>query len=82
MSRYAAIVTRKPFALKRTVPVGRVPCWAASSKDGRYCFVSAAGEDRVSVISYRTARQVARIKVGDLPQRMRIGVVRRGYLAP
>ena len=80
MSGYAAIVSRKPFKLKRTIPVGHVPYWSVSSADGRYCFVSVAGDDRVSVISYRTARQVARIKVGDHPQRMRPGVIRRAYL--
>lgn len=80
MSRYAAIVTRKPFKLQRATPVGHVPYWSASSKDGRYCFVSVAGEDRVSVISYTTAREVARIKVGDHPQRMRTGVIRSAWL--
>ena len=80
MSGYAAIVSRKPFKLKSTITVGHVPYWAVSSADGRYCFVSVAGDDRVSVISYRTARQVARIKVGDHPQRMRPGVIRRAYL--
>ena len=71
----------RPFKLKRTVRVGRVPYWSHSSEDGRYCFVSVAGEDRVSVISYRTAREVARIKVGDHPQRMRTGKIRRAYVA-
>jgi DNA-binding beta-propeller fold protein YncE len=80
MSRYAAIVTRAPLRLQRTIPVGRDPYWSASSADGRYCFVSVAGEDRISVISYRTAREVARIKVGDHPQRMRTGVIRSAYL--
>jgi DNA-binding beta-propeller fold protein YncE len=80
MSGYAAIVTRKPFKLQRTIPVGRVPYWSQSSADGRYCFVSVAGEDRVSVISFKSAREVARIKVGDHPQRMRTGVIRRAYL--
>jgi DNA-binding beta-propeller fold protein YncE len=80
MSNYAAIVTRKPFRLQRTVKVGRVPYWSHTSEDGRYCFVSVAGEDRVSVISFRTAREVKRIKVGDHPQRMRTGVIRRGFV--
>jgi DNA-binding beta-propeller fold protein YncE len=80
MSGYAAIVTRKPFELKRTIPVGRVPYWSQSSRDGKYCFVSVAGDDRVSVISYSTAREVKRIKVGDHPQRMRTGTIRRTYL--
>lgn len=80
MSRYAAIVTRRPFRLQRTIPVGRVPYWSVSSADGRCCFVSVAGEDRVSVIRYDTAREVARIRVGDHPQRMRPGVIRSAYV--
>ena len=62
------------------MPVGRTPYWSASSENGRYCFVSVAGDDRVSVISFKTAREVARIKVGDHPQRMRTGSVRRSAL--
>jgi hypothetical protein len=81
MSGYAAIVTRTPLKLQRTIPVGRVPYWSASSADGRYCFVSVAGDDRVSVISFDTAREITRIKTGDHPQRMRLGVIRRSYLA-
>ena len=80
MSDYAAIVTRKTLEPQRTVPVGRTPYWSASSADGRYCFVSVAGDDRVSVISFKTAREVARIKVGDHPQRMRTGRVRKAAL--
>jgi hypothetical protein len=80
MSRYAAIVTRKPLKLKRTIPVGRDPYWSHSSENSKYCFVSVAGEDRVSVISFKTAREVESIKVGDHPQRMRTGVIRRAYV--
>ena len=39
-----------------------------------------SGADRVSVISWRNAREVARIPVGDHPQRMRAGTVRRALL--
>jgi YVTN family beta-propeller protein len=80
MSDYAAIVARSSFAY-RLIQVGRKPYWATNSGDGRYCFVSVSGDDRVSVISYRTAREVARIPVGDHPQRMRMGKIRRSYLA-
>jgi DNA-binding beta-propeller fold protein YncE len=80
MSGYAAIVTRKPFELQRRVAVGDVPYWAAPSEDGRYCFVSVAGNDRVAVISFKTGREVARIRVGNHPQRMRTGVVRSAFV--
>jgi DNA-binding beta-propeller fold protein YncE len=80
MSKYAAIVTRRPFKLQRTVRVGDVPYWSHSSEDGKYCFVSVAGEDRVSVIAWKTAREVARIRVGDHPQRMRAGTAKAALL--
>jgi DNA-binding beta-propeller fold protein YncE len=80
MSKYAAIVTRKPFKLQRTINVGDVPYWSQSSEDGKYCFVSVAGEDRVAVISWKTAREVASIRVGDHPQRMRVGSVKAAVL--
>ena len=53
---------------------------SSNSGDGRYCFVSVSGNDAVSVINYKTAKEVARISVGDHPQRMRMGKIRRSYL--
>jgi YVTN family beta-propeller protein len=79
VSDYAAIVSRRTFAY-RIIPVGHKPYWATNSADGRYCYVSVSGDDAVSVISYRTARQVARIPVGDHPQRMRTGVIRKRFV--
>jgi DNA-binding beta-propeller fold protein YncE len=81
MSGYGAIVTRKPFELMRRVDVGDVPYWSAPSEDGRYCFVSVAGDDKVAVISFRTGRLVEKIRVGNHPQRMRTGVIRSAYLS-
>ena len=72
MSDYAAIVSRTTFS-HRIVPVGEKPYWTTNSGDGRYCFVSVSGEDVVSAISYETEEEVARIPVGDHPQRMRMG---------
>jgi DNA-binding beta-propeller fold protein YncE len=80
MSDYAAVVSRRTLRPIRIIPVGRVPYWSTTSEDGRYCFVSVAGEDRVSVISWKRAREVARIRVGDHPQRMRAGRVQAGLL--
>jgi DNA-binding beta-propeller fold protein YncE len=79
MSDYAAIVSRATFAY-RIIPVGPKPYWSTNSGDGRYCFVSVSGDDAVSVISYRREKEVARIKVGDHPQRMRMGTVRAGLV--
>jgi DNA-binding beta-propeller fold protein YncE len=79
MDDYAAIVDRKTFAA-RVLPLGTKPYWATNSADGRYCFVSFSGDDRVSVISYAREAQVASIAVGDHPQRMRMGVIRRSFL--
>jgi RTX calcium-binding nonapeptide repeat (4 copies)/Dolichyl-phosphate-mannose-protein mannosyltransferase len=75
MSDYAAIVNRSTFAF-RIVRVGEKPYWSTNSGDGKLCFVSVSGNDRVVAISYKSGREVARITVGDHPQRMRIGVIR------
>ena len=80
MSDYAAIVSRRTLRPQHIVRVGETPYWSTSSEDGRYCFVSVSGDDRVAVISFRTGRQVARIRVGDHPQRMRTGAVRASLL--
>jgi DNA-binding beta-propeller fold protein YncE len=72
MSNYAAIVARDNFA-HRTIHVGDKPYWTTNNADGSLCFVSVSGEDRVAVISYETAKQVTSIRVGDHPQRMRMG---------
>ena len=79
MSNYAAIVRRKSFKHK-ILDVGEKPYWATNSGDGRFCFMSVSGEDRVAVISYRREREVRSIEVGDHPQRMRMGRIREDYL--
>jgi YVTN family beta-propeller protein len=81
MSDYAAIVRRDSFATT-ILDSGEKPYWATNSADGRHCFVSASGDDKVTVISYADERVVATIPVGDHPQRMRTGVVRAEYLPP
>jgi DNA-binding beta-propeller fold protein YncE len=75
MSDYAAIVQRDSFA-SRIVANGEKPYWATNSADGRYCFVSFSGDDKVTVLEYASERAVADIPVGDHPQRMRMGLVR------
>ncbi len=81
MSDYAALVPRETLEAA-IVARGRKPYWSTNSADGRYCFVSFSGDDRVSVISYAERKEVASIRVGDHPQRMRMGVMRSEYLPP
>jgi DNA-binding beta-propeller fold protein YncE len=79
MSDYAAIVRRDTFAYTIAAH-GTKPYWATNSRGGAYCFVSFSGDDAVAAISYRKAKEIRRIQVGDHPQRMRMGKVRAGLL--
>jgi len=79
VSDYAAIVSRDSFKVLGTIN-GAKPYWSTNSGDGRYCFVSFSGDDAIAAISYADAREVARISVGDHPQRMRMGKLEGGYL--
>jgi DNA-binding beta-propeller fold protein YncE len=79
MSDYAAIVHRDDFSYK-IASEGEKPYWSTNSGDGRYCFVSYSGIDAIAAIDYETEAEVARVPVGDHPQRMRMGVVRVGSL--
>jgi hypothetical protein len=81
MSDYATIVSRRTLAHQGLVQAGKKPYWATPSRDGQYCFVSWSGTDSVSAISYETGREVARVRVGDHPQRMRLGYVRDTWVA-
>ena len=80
MSDYAAIVNRTTFSYN-LIHGGTKPYWSTNSADGRYCFVSWSGDDKISAISYKRGTEVAQIPVGDHPQRMRIGNVTRAWLA-
>ena len=80
MSDYAAMVSRKTFAYK-LLHLGEKPYWSTTSEDGRKCYVSWSGSDRISVISYDKEKEIARVAVGDHPQRIRTGNVRTDWLA-
>jgi DNA-binding beta-propeller fold protein YncE len=78
MSDYATVVDAKTF---RRGPLLKKqdgkPYWVTQSWDGRTCYISWSGTDEVSKISYRTGRIVQTVPVGDHPQRVRNGWVRR-----
>jgi hypothetical protein len=75
MSDYGAIVDRMTFA-PTILDVGIKPYWATNSADGEYCYISASGDDWLAVISYRSEKIIAKVPVGDHPQRVRDGVAR------
>ena len=79
MDNYAAIVDRSDFRYK-ILDVGEKPYWSTNNSDGTICFVSVSGNDRVSAISYGSRKEIARINVGDHPQRMRMGKIRADYV--
>ncbi len=76
MSDYGALVDRATF--KTTIVDDNItkPYWSTNSGDGRYCYISASGQDEVVVVSYATKKALTRFKVGYHPQRVRNGVVR------
>ncbi len=79
MSDYAAIVPRK--TMKPTIiDEGLKPYWSTTTSDGKKCLVSWSGSDRVSVISYRKRKIVGDFRVGDHPQRVRMGFVQRSFV--
>ena len=80
MSDYAAIASPHELFAPRIFEVGEKPYWATNGPGDQRCWVSVSGDDRVVVLDYATERELARIPVGDHPQRVRAGVVQRTYL--
>ena len=79
MSDYAAIVRRKSFTYK-IFNNGLKPYWSTTSANGKLCYVSWSGSDAISVFSYKKMKEIARIPVGDHPQRIRAGKVNKRAL--
>jgi YVTN family beta-propeller protein len=69
-SDFIAVYSHPGLELQGTVPVGGEPNWLIFSPDGRYCYVSNRKSNDVSVIDVATLKEVARIKVGNYPQRL------------
>ena len=77
MSDYAAVVDVRG---RRTGPLlkgGTKPYWVTPSHDGKHCLISWSGTDSVSKISYAKRRIVRTVRVGDHPQRVRNGFLRK-----
>ena len=80
MDDYAAIVDRQSFEAN-IVSRGTKPYWSTNGPDGEHCWVSYSGDDEVVVIDYASETEIARVPVGDHPQRVRVGVIDERILA-
>ena len=81
MDDYATVVDVRTFHHGRLLRGGTKPYWVTPSRDGRTCYISWSGSDKISEISYRTGRIVRSVQVGDHPQRIRNGVVARSLVS-
>lgn len=79
MDDYVALVDRKTFKYTLLEGLGKKPYWVTTDKSGDYCYISWSETDQMSVISYKDKKEVARIDVGDHPQRIREGFVPDGW---
>ena len=81
MSDYATVVNVKTSKPSPLIKGGLKPYWVTQSWDGKHCLISWSGSDKVSKISYKTAKIVQTQTVGDHPQRIRNGFLRKSYVA-
>ncbi|MBK8972487.1 MAG: serine/threonine protein kinase [Hahellaceae bacterium] len=81
MDDYVALVDRESFSYDILTGLGEKPYWVTSDKAGEHCYISWSATDQMSVISFSSGEEVARVDVGDHPQRIREGFV-PSYWAP
>ncbi|MDN4171991.1 serine/threonine protein kinase [Nocardioides sp. SOB77] len=81
MSDYATVVDAQTFATGKLLKGGLKPYWVTPSWDGKHCYISWSGSDKISKIAYATGRIVRSTKVGYHPQRVRNGFVDRSLVA-
>jgi YVTN family beta-propeller protein len=72
MSDYAAIVNRDDFSYT-ILEVGGKPYWSTVSAHGDHCYVSVSEDDTVSIIDFDSETEIAKVPVGNHPQRVRTG---------
>ncbi|MEM9386071.1 MAG: serine/threonine protein kinase [Pseudomonadota bacterium] len=75
MDDYVALVDVASLEPQILSGLGEKPYWVVTDRSGEHCFVSWSGTDQMSVIDIAQAREVARVDVGDHPQRIREGYV-------
>ena len=80
MSDYAAIVARDDVRLQDLPTSARSRTGRPTAPDGKTAGSRSAATTSVVVLDYATERELARVPVGDHPQRVRLGAVNRASL--
>ncbi|MEJ7834262.1 MAG: serine/threonine protein kinase [Nocardioides sp.] len=80
MSDYVTVVDARSGRNAGLVRGGLKPYWVTPSFNGKHCLISWAGSDLVSKVSYKTGRITRNATVGDHPQRIRNGFVRKAFV--
>ncbi len=67
---FVAVFKHPSLELVADIPVGTDPNDIEFNGDGRFVYVTNRGSDDLSIIDSATYKEVKRLKLGDLPQRM------------
>jgi YVTN family beta-propeller protein len=67
---FVAVYSHPDLKLKTTIPIGKDPNSLTFNGDGSYIYISNRKEDTLSIIDTKTKKEIKRLKLGQLPQRM------------
>ena len=67
---FVAVYTHPGLQHVANIPVGADPNALVFSGDGKFAYVSNRGSDDLSIIDTETYKEIKRLKLGKLPQRM------------
>ncbi len=80
IDNYIVVASVPSMTTDRILPSGSKPYWASTSSDGKRCYVSNSESNDLSVVDFESATEVARVKVGQYPQRSRLATVPQAIL--
>ena len=75
IDNYIVVASVPSMTTDRIIPSGSKHYWASTRSDGTRCYVSNSESNDLSVVDFESATEVARIKVGQYPQRSRLANV-------
>jgi len=67
---FVAVYSHPELEFKTTIPVGKDPNSMKFNGDGSFIYISNRKEDTLSIIDTSTYKEIKRLKLGKLPQRM------------